>query len=54
MTKEESKIEAALLGLFAAVKICRREGYDPHKLLELVEQKADEWGLLVEEAKEPK
>lgn len=32
----ETRIGAAILGMFAAVQICRDEGYDPRDLLELV------------------
>ena len=46
MADDDSKISAAILGLFAAIKICRREGYNPIELLRLVETKCEEWGLL--------
>jgi hypothetical protein len=39
-------IESAIMGLFAAIKICRRLGYDPAEVLRIVEQMTDEWGLL--------
>lgn len=29
MSNERSKIGAAILGMFAAIKICRTEGYEP-------------------------
>lgn len=42
----ETKIGSAILGLFAAIKICRREGYDVIEILRLVEQQTEQWGLL--------
>jgi hypothetical protein len=41
-------IESAIVGLFAAIKICRRLGYDPAEVLRIVEQMTEEWGLLPE------
>ena len=43
-----SQVVAAILGLFAAIKICRREGRDVHAILVMVEKQTDEWGLLPE------
>lgn len=45
---ERSKIGAAILGMFAAIKICRAEGYEPADVLQLVERQTEEWGLLPE------
>jgi len=47
---ERSKIGAAILGMFAAIKICRAEGYDPVEVLRLVERQTEQWGLLPEKA----
>jgi hypothetical protein len=41
------------MGLFAAVKICRRLGYDPAEVLRIVEQMTEEWGLLPEKQSPP-
>ena len=46
--EHRSKIGSAILGLFAAIKICRDEGYEPSDVLELVERQTEEWGLLPE------
>jgi hypothetical protein len=48
MSNESSKIGAAILGMFAAIKICRAEGYEPADVLRLVEQQTEAWGLLPE------
>lgn len=45
---ERSKIGSAILGMFAAIKICRAEGYEPADVLRLVERQTEEWGLLPE------
>ena len=45
---ERSKIGSAILGIFAAIKICREEGYEPADVLRLVERQTEEWGLLPE------
>ena len=45
---ERSKIGSAILGMFAAIKICRAEGYEPADVLQLVERQTEEWGLLPE------
>jgi hypothetical protein len=42
----EKNLGSAIVGLFAAIKICRRLGYDPAEVLRLVEQMTEEWGLL--------
>lgn len=47
---ERSKIGAAILGMFAAIKICRAEGYEPADVLRLVEQQTEAWGLLPEKS----
>lgn len=47
---ERSKIGAAILGMFAAIKICRAEGYEPADVLRLVEHQTEAWGLLPEKA----
>lgn len=36
-----TKISAAILGLFAAVKICRDEGFDVRDVLGIVEREVD-------------
>ena len=48
MSNNDSQLGAAILGLFGAIKICRREGYDVRAVLDIVEKNADEWGLLPE------
>jgi len=50
MNDERSKIGAAILGMFAAIKICRAEGYDPVEVLQRAERQTEEWGLLPEKA----
>lgn len=47
---ERSKIGAAILGMFAAIKICRAEGYEPADVLRLVEKQTEAWGLLPEKS----
>ena len=46
MTKHESKIGAAILGLYAAIKICSDEGYDVHEVLRMVHKQVLEWDLI--------
>ena len=48
MTTNDPQLGAAILGLFGAIKICRREGYDVRAVLDIVEKQAEEWGLLPE------
>lgn len=48
MPNDRSKIGSAILGMFAAIKICRSEGYEPDEVLRLVEKQTEEWGLLPE------
>lgn len=48
MPSDRSKIGAAILGMFAAIKICRSEGYEPAEVLRLVETQTEQWGLLPE------
>jgi hypothetical protein len=49
MTIDPDKhLGSAIMGLFAAIKICRRLKYDPAEVLRIVEQMTEEWGLLPE------
>ena len=48
MTTNDPQLGAAILGLFGAIKICRREGYDVRAVLDIVEKQTEEWGLLPE------
>lgn len=49
MTNDDSRIGAAILGLFAAINICRKEGYDVYAVLKMVEKQCEAWGVLVED-----
>jgi hypothetical protein len=51
---DESKIGAAILGLYAAIKICKREGYDVKAVLDMVASHVDEWDKLEESRQRPK
>jgi hypothetical protein len=46
VSNSDSQLGAAILGLFGAIKICRREGYDVRAVLDVVEKQTEEWGLL--------
>lgn len=46
MIKDKSKIGAAILGLYAAIKICSDEGYDVHEVLRMVHKQVLEWDLM--------
>lgn len=48
MASNDPQLGAAILGLFGAIKICRREGYDVRAVLDIVEKQTEEWGLLPE------
>ena len=48
MANNDPQLGAAILGLFGAIKICRREGYDVRAVLDIVEKQTEEWGLLPE------
>ena len=48
MTNHDTQLGAAILGLFGAIKICRRECYDVRAVLDIVEKQTEEWGLLPE------
>ena len=45
-TDYETNLGAAILGMFAAIKICRKNGIEPEQLLRIVERQTEEWGLL--------
>ena len=48
MANNDPQLGAAILGLFGAIKICRREGHDVRAVLDIVEKQTEEWGLLPE------
>ena len=48
MANNDPQLGAAILGLFGAIKICRREGYDVRAVLDIVEKQTEEWGSLPE------
>lgn len=46
MSDDNSKIGAAILGLYAAIAICDEEGYPVEDILAMVKRHMEDWGQI--------